>query len=228
MPRLAKLVLASLLVAFLALPRPAAAASITFQGVGKAGIVSVHSPGLGDITVWAGELLWSGDLGSFYAYCVDINNWAQLTQQVTPTSSSAMVTTAVDGGKKAAWLIDQYAQSIHVSGSNYAAAGLQLAIWAALYNDLPSPSLLGGNFHVNSAEVPVLDAASFYLAALFSAPGGGYFTSEARWLDAPAGFGQDQMIPNPEPGTMILLGSGLAAAAAARRRRKARATANQI
>jgi hypothetical protein len=60
----------------------ASADTINFLGTGKGLGVSIDSPGLGTISVHAGELNWQfvpptpdGLTAEFLAYCVDANNW---------------------------------------------------------------------------------------------------------------------------------------------------------
>jgi len=204
----------------------AAADTITFVGEGKVGIVQIHSPNLGNLWVYAGELEWmrTSDNSFFYTYCVDANNFVQTTQTVVERPQTALTNPGVpDAGGKAAWLIDTYAPGIRSSGSNDDAAALQVAIWAALYD--VGPTLNSGPFTLISASGAITQEAQNYLTSLYGAPGGGYYTAAASWFDSPSGHGQDQMpiAPVPEPGSLVLLGSTLAAWAAVRfRRRSAR------
>jgi hypothetical protein len=201
----------------------ASADTINFLGTGKGLSVSIDSPGLGTIQVQAGELNWQfvaptpdGLAAQFLAYCVDASSWLASSQAVTLRSSDAFEVPGVaDAGEKAAWLVNTYAPAIHAGGSNTEAAALQVAIWAAIYN--PAGALTGGAFALNTTGA-VATQAQVYLDALFSDPAN---RSTALWLDVPAGAGQDQltMSPVPEPGTLVLLGSGLAVAWRARRRR---------
>ncbi|MEQ1730910.1 MAG: VPLPA-CTERM sorting domain-containing protein [Vicinamibacterales bacterium] len=221
------------LFCLLAVTRGAVASTITleFMGEGQRGIVGIHSAGLGNVTVYAGELLWKlqGTSNVFYTYCVDANNWALYTQTVEQKPASQLATTAADGGAKAAWLVNNFAPGIHSSMSATAgiqAAGLQVAIWEALYDNAPNLNLNSGAFYLlGNTPAAIRTAALEYLDALFYAGLSNtatYRTANGLFYDAPLGMGQDQMapVPNPEPASLVLLGTGLAAAAAARRRKR--------
>jgi hypothetical protein len=210
------------LLALIFVMRPAAAAAdtIIFLGDGKGVDMDIHSPTFGDIRAHAGELNWSSnatDLAAqFYAYCVDANHYLSGSQMVTAESTSTLSTPGVtDAGGKVAWLFNEYAGDIHSTGTDIEAAALQIAIWAALYND--DGSLTTGAFHVNSTNAVTTQAQAF-LNGLFSGPNG-FRTSNTTWLNA--ANGQDQIIDTaqtPEPASMLLLGTGLLAVARMRRK----------
>lgn len=219
----------------LLVPRGASASSIDFLGMGAADVV--HIQGVRDIWAWAGEMRWQWMSGQptgwddfFYTYCVDVLHNETDPQQVTVGSISAMPTVTLNGGAKAAWLFNTYADAVHASGDTHSAAGLQLAIWEVLYDNAAldgSFSLGSGSFFVGSAPGAALTAGQGYLNGL-TATGLGYSSSTAAWLDAPGELnsvrgGQDQIThhPVPEPGSLMLFGSGCLALAARFRKRAA-------
>jgi len=203
-----------------AMPAASFAATINFMGTGKGEVVSIHSPSLGNVSVRAGELLWSAGSPSelpllFYAYCVDPNHWLSVSQSITVRRAEDLDTLWVeDAGGKAAWLIRTYAPTIHASGTNTDAAAPQIAVWGAMYN--ASGNLTEGPFRLNSGG-PVATLAPSLLNTVFTGPAG-VQTANAAWLDTTAG--QDQMIPTPEPATFILMGTGLIAAWRIARRKR--------
>jgi hypothetical protein len=192
----------------------AAASDITFEGVGKVGIVTVSltgSPIVGTpLTVDAGEILWSegGASSSFYAYCVDLNHYVQNVQVVNPQSTSAMSGGELvpDAGNRAGWLLNTYGATIHADGTGTDAAALQVAIWASIYNVVPS---LSGAFTLSNPASTIGTEATTYLNALATQGS----SSSATWLAASNGQSQitasDAVSPTPEPAAMVLGGTGL-------------------
>ena len=209
---------ATLCAGLMGAPAPASAEILDFTGMGRYAAVSVSMAGLpgGTMSVYAGEINWSfvgaapeGFAQSFYSYCVDLLNVLRdpqtVTVQSTDEGSAALA--------KAAWLFNTFATTIHTSGTGAQAAGLQVAIWEALYDS--TASLSGGNFRLNTTG-SVQTAANGYLSALYT--NGSYHTGTATWLNT--NYGQDQITARvSEPSTLLMLGAALLAAAGRLRNR---------
>lgn len=215
----------------LLVPSKTFASDLNFAGMGQHDIVTIN--GLVSGSFYAGEIDWNwsnpvpaGFDSSITTYCVDLLHELSYTQTVgiSNTDDPAMTTLAVDGGGKAAWLVDTYAA---VVSTGVQAAALQVAIWESLYDN--DHNLNTGNFslvtsnaaYTGAAEAMLIyNQANYYLNQLFSssAPNQQYYTATATWFDAIGPSGGQNQIGTPEPATLALLGLGGAIAAFRRRR----------
>jgi hypothetical protein len=212
MSALSKPTLALTIVLLAAPSSTAQAETINYVGLGPASIVKVA--GIQNGTFWAGQLNWEwAGGGDLYTYCVDIMNALNPTQEVAVGTTNEIYGMAPEGGAKAAWLYNTYAETVAKSGNAILGAALQVAIWEALYD--PFWSLSAGKFILVTTGA-IETAANSYLATLYH--GSGYYTGTATWLNTNGG--QDQMtrsIAVPEPSVMLLFGCSLLLLATARR-----------
>jgi hypothetical protein len=212
-------------------PAFASADSLTYSSLGNGSWVTLQ---LGSVTEtgWAGEIKWlyqttSNPIGTLVTtYCADLFDDAKLpTQTVTTTTTTALdasiaagtsmsINATAHAGAKAAYLVDTYAASAH--GSNDLAAGLQIAIWQAMF---------GSASFTYTAGAGVITAANTYYGNLMSALAAnptGVYGYTARYFDVANdashtlwnAYGQDQIDPivgSPEPSTVFLLLFAMAA-----------------
>src|SRR5215813_6045233 len=119
---------------------PSAADTLVFNGwssLTNGQVVTINGQG----GIWAGEIDWTLNPGTsnaqlFRAYCVDLYDDALTgpggesgTFKTIDNLNNANSVGVTQPGARAAWLVNTYG----TGGSAAAAAGLQIAIWEALY-----------------------------------------------------------------------------------------------
>jgi hypothetical protein len=205
----------AMLGGFLLLPATANADQINFNGPALTHIVTLGGTNGANYhgDAHAGALSWTwngtppaGFAKSFYSYCVDLAHFVTPTQQVTTQSSADYVGGGVSNGiSKAAWLFNQYAAGIHSMADTATAAiysaGLQIAIWEALYDN--TNNLAGDGFTASTSNTKVMEAATNYLGELYKSDMKGVATI----LNSNLNTGQDQIVQQvDEPSTLLLMG----------------------
>ncbi|MBS1717333.1 MAG: PEP-CTERM sorting domain-containing protein [Armatimonadetes bacterium] len=180
--------------------------TMTLLGTGLGQAVTIA--GVQSGTFFAGKLSFNEtSLGHIQSVCVDLEHVIHIGQswpdQIIMDSSTLSAHL-----QDAAHIV---AAGFNEANTNDKAAGLQLAVWEAVYDDGVSFNTGSGSFKVTNASSGVLSAASTYYAMKNG-------NGNAIYIQAMDGCGQSQMTAVPEPTS--LLGIASVAIAAVRRKRK--------
>ena len=185
------------------------------------------------LQVMVGSVRFTGDLGTFDAYCVDINHYLTPDHWYDVSSVDAMsnwglsdpvvraASSPSDAGARAAVLFNTFGGATD-SLTRWA---LQVAIWNALYDT--DTDVATGAFRISTGYAAGVARADDLLQALAGWDGSSVDAGWIRLADGPGNGTQDFIAaPVPEPATGWLMGAGLSAllgsVALVRRRRRAR------
>lgn len=214
-----RVALVGLLTVFLLRPSAASADTLNFDwatSLGHGNWLSLNlQDGRGFITGWAGEIKWTTSSGQlFESYCADLFDDATIPTQTGTFGTSADLDAGTfaalhagpNAGARAAYLVNTYGAVADTN--NDLAAGLQIAIWEAMYggpltytaSNLWSNSLWQVQQSISST---IMMAANTYYTGLTAANPTVVLASSARYFDT-IGSGQDQ-IGVPEPTTLLLM-----------------------
>ncbi|HLO99704.1 MAG TPA: PEP-CTERM sorting domain-containing protein [Fimbriimonas sp.] len=193
----------SITVGLFAVAALAPAQTLTFTGMNlnnaATGTVKLDSTSL---TVRIGALNFTDGTKSIMTYCADLAsplNWS------SHNYNQSIVNFGDNTGLGLAAKI--LAVNYDVANNADKQAGLQLAIWSALYDN-------GATFDANGTHFKVLSgvsgtalgfASSYYLAGASSSP-----TNMVELFATTANGGQSQMHAVPEPASLAILGLGIA------------------
>jgi hypothetical protein len=204
------LVLAAFAVAIVA---PANAQNLQYTGAELSGIKSatISVNGGANKNVLAGRLKFTDGTNNLLTYCIDAES--PLNGAVHGYTSNTLNTNAANGLAYAGRIVGN---AFNLATTTEQQAGLQLAVWSAIYDAGTSFTANGANFKVSNVNQAVLNWANTYYAGK-NAPLPA--TIAIKTFTTQANGGQSQITTEvvPEPASMIALGAGLAMIA---RRRK--------
>ncbi len=188
--------------------------SLKFTGteLSNAQSVSITVNGTGPVSVKAGRLMFTDGANTFSTYCADALRF--LNYSFNNYNSFTLDTNASDGLSRAGRILGANFASANTASKQ---AGLQLAIWSAIYDNGANFDASGTNFQVSNASSSALNhAAVYYQSVNQPLPS----NTAVRFYEGIGNHAQSQMTVEcvPEPASMAALGLG--AAALIRRRRK--------
>jgi hypothetical protein len=146
---------------------------------------------------------WTPDLTTI-SYCVDLHQSVGNGNKYEVDLQSAVA--KGDNYRNAAWLMNQFSPTANTADKK---AGLQVAIWEAVYDSATSVDLDSGRFSVQSTGSTTYANAKSYLDALALVTDFSAVPGLDRYMVAYSAKKQDQLIATPIPTAVWLFGSGL-------------------
>ena len=202
------LIFGCLVGASLIRPSAAAADSLTYTGLGSGAWVTLKLGGVTE-TGWAGEIKWTLNAGgvstAVTTYCADLFDDAKNIQFGTLETTQALDSNPSlshgalpNAGSKAAYLVNTNANTAH--GSDTQAAGLQIAIWQAMFGN--TFTVLSSTSNYNA----IMAAAAGYGVPVGVSSIADYFDVTNSAITGSGANGQDQvLVGTPEPRTILLM-----------------------
>lgn len=203
-------ILPSLLAGSLALAGSAQAIDLTFTGMSlpDAKTASISVNGSAFTSVYAGQINFSSSTGSLSSYCADALSFLDKTSN-SYTASALTLTPNTNLGKAGTIIANNQATALTAAQQ----AGLQLAVWEAIYDGGSTFDASGAKFKAKNVSSEILGFASQYYGTYCDTP-----TNSVTYFGTSEKGGQSQLAAVPEPMTMTALGLG--SMALLRRRRK--------
>jgi hypothetical protein len=205
----------------------ASAVQYTFEGETGGGLVMAIQTSGGSQYDYVGQMNFatstSGWLATLSTYCTDVGVSIASTYNYTPLSFTAAASV---GGVNPTWISGgiQNAAAIWYANKGSAVtvdqqAGLQLAIWEALYNNKSTYtagsffSSSNGGFHILSSDVGDIAVAATDAAGYLNGLSGDLAAPSGDWLEPNNDCGsQGLLYPSQVPeatSTLMLLGAAL-------------------
>jgi hypothetical protein len=210
----------------------ASAVQYTYDAGGFSGLnINIYSSGLGYVSANVGQLEFTTPstptwLSPLYTYCTDVGVYLATTYNYTPLSLSSAASvggvnpTWISGGiQNAATIWSAYSALAAADATGVKEAGLQLAIWEALYNNKSTYtagsffSSSNGGFYITSSDSGNIALAASDATAWLNNLGNLSTASNVEWLEPNNDCGsQGLLYPSQVPeatSTLMLLGAAL-------------------
>jgi hypothetical protein len=199
----------------------------TFDGETGGGLLMGIHTSDGSVNDLVGQFIMTtaspGGQSPLYTYCTDVGAALALVDNYTPMSLSSAASL---GGVDPAWISGGIQNAAAIWSANAASAvtvdeqaGLQLAIWEALYNNQATYTsasffnLSNGGFYITSPDTGNIGAAASYAATLLDSDPSA--APDVTWLapvcpNGSIGGSQGLLCQVPEAtSTLMLLGAAL-------------------